>query len=752
MERSEPMFFILSFLFLWNPLVLAGGQLSPPRGVGGGDDDRRRLQTYIVHVQKPRNLVLSSREQREEWHKSFLPTTLTHSGESRLVYSYEHVIGGFAARLTAEEVEAMEAMDGFLLAQPDAELVPRTTHTPKFLRLTRSGQLWDMGNRGSGRVIGVLENLFATPTHKSFGDKGMPPPPARWMGACDIEVDSCNNKLIANRVFNASGLPYYGADDGSHGIHVASTAAGNYVTGADFNGVACGVAVGIAPRAHLAFYSLRGISDWLMAVDQAINDGIDVLSISIGPTNAPPFYANSVDIATLAAVRRGVFVSVAIGNDGPKRETLLDNTPWTLSVGASTSDRVIRMELRLGNGRVIPAEYAASEYVFKPPTGTPFPAVLPGYWKGNNTVTHCRDKNFGDEDVTGKAVLCLRDDEKHAQFSPFATSCLVKDAGGTVAVLLNKRLPGSTVLYDYSCGPMVFVSYEDSKELIDYVTSALEPTISLEPVGTITGVHRSPAVAYFSARGPSKVNNGVLKPDILGPGVNILAAHTWGDSDFKFESGTSMATPHLSGIAAILKNVHPTWSPAMIKSAIMTTSDWMDNAGMPIADETGNPANLFATGAGHVNATRAADPGLVYDLQFDDYVKYVCGLGYNEKQRNAVLGGIFDCVDYGAISGEELNYPSFSVRLSSIRKTVSRTVTNVGPARSIYTVSIDQPPNVWIDVFPRRLDFSNVGQMRKYKVIIAWIGPRRLPSDFLEGQLTWISAQHMVRSPISISF
>ncbi|CAA7405966.1 unnamed protein product [Spirodela intermedia] len=619
MERSELLFLILSFLLLWNPLVLARGQLSPPTSVGGGDDDRRRLQTYIVHVQKPKNL---------------------------------HAIGGFAARLTPEEVEAIEAVNGFLLAQPDAELVPRTTHTPKFLGLTRSGQFWEMAKRGEGQVISVREVSFYS-DQKSFKDAGMLPPPARWKGACEM--------------FNASGIPYNPNEDRSHGSHVASTAAGNYVPGANYMGQACGVAVGTAPRAHLAFYSARSVSDWLRAVDQAVDDGIDVLSISVSLTTAPPFYNNPLDIATLAAARRGAFGSVAAGNDGPERATLLDNTPWSLSVGASTSDRMVRTELRLGDESVIPAECDLSMYSFFP-VGAPIQAVFPGYWTGNESATHCRDEYLGGENVTGKPT------------------CNVRQASGKVGVVLNEKVQGSTLLYGAQCVPAV------------------------HPVGTITGVRRSPAVAYFSAWGPSLVSNGVLRPDIVGPGVNVLAT-TNSHVPFFFLSDTSMACPHLSGIAALLRSVHPTWSPAMIKSAMMTTSDWLDNAGMPIADETGEPADLYATGAGH-------------------------------KQTNAVLGGIFDCAVSGAISGEQLNYPTFSVRLCSTPKVVTRTL----------TVSIEQPPNVWISVFPRKLDFSKVGQKRKYKVTIASTNPRRLPGEVVEGQLSWISAQHIVRSPISIVF
>lgn len=139
----------------------------------------------------------------------------------------------------------------------------------------------------------------------------------------------------------------------------------------------------------------------------------------------------------------------------------------------------------------------------------------------------------------------------------------------------------------------------------------------------------APEVISFSSRGPSLVSPGILKPDIIGPGVNILAAWPVSLDNLKNEvapfniiSGTSMSCPHLAGIAALLKSVHPDWSPAAIKSAIMTSASQHNLAHQAILDERHLPADIFAIGAGHVNPSSAVDPGLVYDLhlQPDDYI------------------------------------------------------------------------------------------------------------------------------------
>ncbi|KAJ9129040.1 hypothetical protein P3X46_034200 [Hevea brasiliensis] len=207
---------------------------------------------------------------------------------------------------------------------------------------------------------------------------------------------------------------------------------------------------------------------------------------------------------------------------------------------------------------------------------------------------------------------------------------VVKDAGGIGMILANEELDGYGTIADAHVLPASHVSYSDGVSIKSYINSTSSPTTMLYFEGTIIGVKTAPVVSSFSSRGPSLASPAILKPDIIGPGVCILAAwpvsvenETNTKATFNVISGTSMSCPHLSGIAALLKSAHPDWSPAAIKSANMTTADLVNLDGKPIVDERLLPADILAAGAGHVNPSRASDPGLVYDIQPDDYIPCV---------------------------------------------------------------------------------------------------------------------------------
>lgn len=709
------------------------------------------FETYIVHVDKPDIQFLSEQSQDlESWYQSFLPTATASSTETpQMVYSYRNVISGFAAKLTSAEVKAMQEKKGFISAKPQQVLPLHTTHTPSFLGLHENMGFWKDSNYGRGIVIGVLDTgIF--PDHPSFRDEGMPPPPAKWKGTCEFNFTACNNKLIGARHFKSTGggTPL---DQEGHGTHAASTAAGNFVRGANIFGNANGTAVGIAPLAHLAIYKVCSAdcseSDILAAMDTAIEDGVDVLSISFGGF-ARHFHEDNVALGAFSAMQRGIFVSCSAGNSGPFHTTLSNEAPWILTVGASTIDRSLRATAVLGNKIELNGESAFQ------PKALPLaqlPLVYPGMNESDSSGIFCRPESLNNTDVKGKIVLCYID----SRTTQIEQGRAVKDAGGAAMILLNMEHEGFSTSAAAHVIPATNINYEDGLRILDYINSTSTPIATIVFKGTIIGDGKAPVVAAFSSRGPSYVSLGILKPDILGPGVNILAA--WPKSvennistrnNFNIISGTSVSCPHLSGVAALIKSAHPNWSPAAIKSAIMTTADIVNHENQPILDEKHRPAEIIATGAGHVNPVRASDPGLIYDIEPQDYIPYLCGLNYTNREVSKIFLRRVNCSEKPTIPEGQLNYPSFVVRSSQSNLRFSRTVTNVGEASASYSVEVVSPQGFDVIVNPTTLNFSELNQKLTYE--ITFRRSANAANSFVsQGYILWKSAKHSVRSPIA---
>ncbi|KAM0935302.1 putative cucumisin [Dioscorea sansibarensis] len=831
--------------------------ISPTLGQKFGNNAR---VTYIVHVQRePNTASFSTKEEREQWYRSFLPTTTTAgSGRPRIIYSYSNLVNGFAARLTSEELEAVKNKNGFIHAVPDRLLHLATTYSPSFLGLgTSSTGFWDSSNYGKGVIIGVLDT-GVTPDHPSFSvDTGMPSPPTKWKGVCGFTSSSCNNKLIAARTLlegmNKNGFihatpdrllhlattyspsflglgtsstgfwdssnygkgviigvldtgvtpdhPSFSVDTGmpspptkwkgvcgftssscnnkligarilldgtgtalepydnnGHGTHTASTAAGMFVENANINGLANGTAAGMAPYAHLAIYKVChdngrcASSDVLAGIDHAVEDGVDVISASLGGRSSN-FFEDINAIGSFGAVEKGVFVSFAAGNEGPVYRTLSNEAPWIITVGASTMDRDLRSTVVLGSGDVIKGQTTYQPVNFE---STPLPLIYPGSTLA--AAATCTNGSLNGINIKGMIVVCDEGDN-----GLVVKGNNVKSAGGAAMIIANYKDHGYTTTASPHVLPVAHVSYTDGVSIKSYISTASEPTATIAFNWTLFGVTPSPMMASFSSRGPNLADPNILKPDIIAPGVNILAA--WPISpgptpsigaNFNMASGTSMATPHISGIAALLKAMHPDWSPAAIKSAMMTSADISGNDGNPIADYTLKVADYFATGAGHVNPTKANVPGFVYDLDPASYIPYLCGLGYTDAEVTVVARRSVTCADVTSISGSELNYPSFMTFLTasnSYTMTVNRTVTNVGDAESTYTVKVVEPSGASVTVTPETITFSSENEQTQYSVTFSNNVGGTGTATYSQGSLTWASSdgKTTVRSPIMVA-
>lgn len=354
--------------------------------------------------------------------------------------------------------------------------------------------------------------------------------------------------------------------------------------------------------------------------------------------------------------------------------------------------------------------------------------------------------------IAGKIVVCQR--AKSGQRVEIGAT--VKRLGGAGMILVNEKKDGYTTLADAHVLPASHISYEDGEKITSYFRSSDKPTASLVFKGTVIGNSSAPTIASFSARGPSVPSPHVLKPDIIGPGVSVLAGWPFpvGPSQkgqtnqtFNIISGTSMSTPHLSGIAALVKSMHPHWSPAAIKSAIMTTSDITMHDGTPIRDEARKPASYLMMGAGQVNPEKACDPGLVYDLTADEYIGFLCGLGYSDRDMESVTRQTITCNSIKKINESELNYPSITVSLGSDEITINRTVTHVSETGAKYSAELDMPKGVEVSVVPETLEFSEMNEKRTFAVTLK---RSRKGKSSAEGQLKWVSDKHVVRSPIVV--
>ncbi|KAF5816177.1 putative cucumisin [Helianthus annuus] len=215
-----------------------------------------------------------------------------------------------------------------------------------------------------------------------------------------------------------------------------------------------------------------------------------------------------------------------------------------------------------------------------------------------------------------------------------------------------------------------------------------------------------------------------------------------------------MSCPHLVGIAALLKASHPDWSPAAIKSAIMTTADQVNLSGKPIEDERELPADLFAIGSGHVNPSKSNDPGLVFNIEPDEYIPYLCGLGYTSQQVGIIVSKSVSCSE--TIPEGQLNYPSFAMTLASgENKTYSRTVTNVGEANSTYTTRVTDmviPDGVVVVVHNPTLVFTEMNQKLTYEVTFRRSSVVEINVPCGEGAMAWRSGNYLVRTPFSIKY
>ena len=684
---------------------------------------------------------------------------LQSAGGGRKAYSYTYSFNGFAAELTEAQVAALRATPGVVNVTKD-ELRPVTTSsTPAFLGLSAPGGLWSqlggVGKAGENVIIGMVDS-GVTPESLSFSDRtgtnGNASKDGKlsyqqipgWHGKCtpgeNFTASDCNQKLIGARYYNAgfggnagvdADIPWeYNSprDHNGHGTHTSSTAGGNNNVPTTGAAAAFGPVSGIAPRARIATYKVCwedvpgaahcASSDSIAAIDQAVADGVDVINFSIGGSLTN--FLDPVEVAFLFAADAGVFVAASAGNSGPANFTVAHPGPWLTTVAAGTHNRTGVGSTTLGNN----ATYSGASFANAVPSKPLVDAANVGL-AGAVTPELCGPDVLDGAKVAGKIALC-----KRGTFALVDKSAAVAAAGGAGMLLYNANTNNQLALLHSV--PTVHLTQTDGLAVKAYI--AAQGAAATASIAQSTIVYNVPApfTASFSSRGPLPASFDLLKPDLIAPGQDILAAVAPPGNhgrEFDLYSGTSMSSPHVAGLGALLRNLHPDWSPMMIKSALMTT-------GVDVLDGPAtSPGVIFSQGAGHVVPNSAADPGLVFDSGFNEWLAFLCGTGQLTASYCPSI----------KIDPSDLNVPSIAIGDMAGVQTVKRTLTNVG-GKETYTFSYSGL--VGIDVTPSAAGFTvNAGVAQPFSVTFtrntATLGA------YVGGYITWTGDKgHVVRIPV----
>ena len=673
---------------------------------------------------------------------------LSSIGEARVVYSYTTVLNGFAAMLTEAQVKQLSMMPQVLTVERSTKqhLDGASSPAASVDDLTAPGRWSQVGgpaNAGRGVVIAMIDSgiwpenpsLAGLPTDAQMmaqrypGFTGACRPAERW------PAETCDAKVVSARYFvegfgadSLSNSEYLSPRDAhGHGSQTAGIAAGNPGVAVTVGDQDFGRISGAAPAAGVAVYKACWLApdpdddgcttaDTVKAVDQAVSDGVDVLSYPISGDEGA--VTDVVELAFLHASGAGVFVAASAGNTGPRPGGVTHVSPWVTTVGA-TDPLARRGDVVLGGGRHLEGMMIPGRAIRDRRLVYAADARLAGV--SRREAAFCLPNSLDAGVVAGAVVLCDRG--VNARLDKSTT---VQQSGGSAMVLANTGRGTATA--DLHAVPTVHLDVAQGDTAKAYIDRSRAPTASVVPRPDFT---RAPRVARFSGRGPvMSTDEGVLKPDITAPGVSVLSAVA-PPADFgrlwDFDSGTSMATAHIAGLATMIRAQHPRWSPAEVKSALSTTASSLSTAESPLDQ-----------GAGGANLRRMLDPGLVYDVTMPDWLGYLRGLGLSYHGSQS-----------GRVEPLDLNLPTILVDDLVGGATVTRTVTNVSTRTETYVARVDGVRGVDVSVAPSSIRLAS-GDSATFTVSFS---ARRLAryGRHVTGSLTWRgSLGHRVTSPVVV--
>lgn len=525
---------------------------------------------------------------------------------------------GIAARLTEAEAERLRSLAGIVAVIPDRVEYLATFRTPAFIG---ADTIWDgsatpdlVGTRGEGTIVGIIDTGI-TPNHPSFADSATCVDDG--IGAKLLSYVDCTTTDVGGRCNGPDPIDHVG-----HGTHTAATAAGSRV---EANGDAPPLAIsGIAPCAHIRTYKACpgtscSFSYLIAAMDNVLLDGdVDVINYSIAGGTDPWV---DTDRTKLDLVAAGVFVAASAGNTNPAQTNPVGRVnhlgPWVTSVAASTHD-VWADGLLDVSGPDAPDElagiqlYKASDSPNLAATAT-LPirhfADQPAAWEGCSASIDGAPADlaaFPPGFFAGAAALV-----RNAGCSLATQIDNARDAGAELVLIRADAMSDNTHLQTPGQADVSAYGIEQAPgdALVAFVDANPDSaSIAVQPV-------QGDALAGFSLRGPtSQIFSGLTKPDVSAPGVRVYSAFAGGNG-YEYLDGTSMASPHVAGAAALLRSVHPDWSVQEIASALMTTAK---TAG--VDDTWARHWNWDDVGSGRIDLQAAARAGFVLDESIDHFL------------------------------------------------------------------------------------------------------------------------------------
>ncbi|KAF2323631.1 hypothetical protein GH714_036386 [Hevea brasiliensis] len=640
-------------------------------------------QTFIVHVSKSHKPTLFW--SHHDWYASIILSLPPSPHPTKIIYAYGRTISGFSAHLIPAQAAILRRVPGVLSVIPDQIRQLHTTRTPHFLGLSTGFGLWPNGAYGEDVIIGVLDTGI-WPEHPSFSDFGLSPVPDNWKGICEISSDfpasACNRKLIGARAFYKGYVSYQGKP-----IDELTDSASPRDTEGHGTHTASTAAGSLVHNASFYEYAREKLVVWPQR--------LELLHI------------------------RFVGVWVAL--------TLTFSQPWIKPLQMVSME--FPADVVLGDGRIFGG---VSLYSGEPLVDFKLPLV----YAGDCGSRYCFMGSLSSSKVQGKIVVCDRGMNARVE-----KGSAVKLAGGLGMIMANTADSGEELIADSHLLPATMVGEIAGNQILQYIKLSQYPTATIVFRGTVIGTSPpAPKVAAFSSRGPNHLTPQILKPDVIAPGVNILAGWTGASAPtdldidprrvvFNIISGTSMSCPHVSGIAALLRKAYSNWE-----------------------------STPFVNGAGHVDPNRALDPGLVYDMDTSDYIAFLCTIGYDSKRIAVFVGetATLDVCERKLGSPGNLNYPSFSVVFEPKTDVVTykRVMKNVGSSvDAVYKVKVNAPANIEVKVSPSKLVFSAENQTLSYDVTFssASLGWSSISSQSF-GSIEWSDGTHLVRSPIAVKW